>query len=360
MPMATQPGVQMRFARPDDLEEIGRLLPSVAGPLFPERFPGETVAGFCRWKYFTNPVGEAVVAIAVSAGQVVSVVAAVPKRVRVGSETLLAFELGDFITAENYRKRGLFSSLIQMVCDEAGQRGAVFVYVRPNSISFRILSRELSFLEVRKIDERRYVVPSGLIHRKTGIAPALVRGLGADWAAGRILMPSAERPITVSQTTRFGADMDELWEIASRRYSLALVRDRQYLNWRYADSPTPYLLWVARRDGQTAGYAIGLLSRSQPIGYLVDLFTDPEDKDASAALLRTGMQSMLAAGAQSLLTWTLQSGADSAGARFLRRACPIVAKPHLHLAMRFLDPGCDLSRLPLDGWQIAAGDFDGT
>jgi len=358
--MVTDQGVDIRFARPDDLDEIGRLLPEVAGPLFPERFPGRTVAEFCRWKYFENPAGGAVVGIAVSGAQVVSIVAAVPKRVRVGSETLLAYELGDFITASEFRKRGLFSNLIQMVCEEAGKRQAAFVYVRPNSISFPILSKTLSFLEVQKIDERRYLVPSVVIHRKTGIPAALTRGLGADWLANRILMPSSGSAIAVTGTTRFDKDMDEFWENTGRKYSFALVRDRQYLNWRYVDSPTRYLLWIARRDGQTTGYAIGFQHQSEPTGSIVDLFTDPADKDSSGALLRAGMQSMLAAGAQSVYTWTLQSGVESAGAHFLRRAFPVAAKPHLHLAMRFLDPCFTPSRLPLHGWQIAAGDFDGT
>lgn len=351
---------EMRFARPADLEEIGRLLPEVAGPLFPERFPGETVEAFCRWKYFANPAGEAAVGIAVSAGRVVSIVAAVPKRVRLASKTVLAFELGDFITDANFRKRGLFSKLIEMVCEEARKRDAAFVYVRPNSISFPILAKTLSFVEVQKIDERRYLVPSGLIHRKTRIPPALLRLLGVDWLASRVLMPSPASSVAVTETTRFGADMDAFWESVGRRYSFALVRDRQYLNWRYADCPTRYLLWTARRKGAVVGYAIGLVNQFALSGYIVDLFTDPADKEASGQLLRSAMQSMLLAGAQVVFTWTLQSGAESAASDLLRRACPVAAKPHLHLAMRFLDPGLRQSDLPPNGWQIAAGDFDGT
>src|SRR4030095_4936610 len=128
-------------------------------------FPGATVADFCRWKYFANPMGDAAVGIAESGGRVVSLVAATPKLIQIGSEILTAFELGDFITAMDFRKRGLFSELINLTCNEAMQRKAAFAYVRPNSVSFPILAKNLSFLEVGQINVREYFVPRRLMHR---------------------------------------------------------------------------------------------------------------------------------------------------------------------------------------------------
>jgi hypothetical protein len=63
--MTIDTSLEMRLARPGDLDEIGRQLPEVAGPLFSERFPGQTAADFCRWKYFTNPAGDAAVGLAI-------------------------------------------------------------------------------------------------------------------------------------------------------------------------------------------------------------------------------------------------------------------------------------------------------
>jgi predicted N-acetyltransferase YhbS len=76
------------------------------------------------------------VGVALDGDRVVSIVAGTPKRVRVGSEEVLAFELGDFITAADHRKRGLFSALIDLVCEAARERGASFAFVRPNDVSF--------------------------------------------------------------------------------------------------------------------------------------------------------------------------------------------------------------------------------
>jgi len=357
--MATCTGVPIRLAIPDDLEEIGRLLPQVAGPQFPERFPNRTVAEFCQWKYFTNPAGDAAVGVAVDGQRVVSLVAGVPKRVKLGSDVVVAFELGDFITDPAYRKRGLFSSLIQMVCEESARRGAALAYVRPNESSFRILTPGLDFIEAQKIDERRHIVPSGLIQRKTGLPPVVPRALGMDWLARNFMLPSSPASVSVEGATRFGEDMDTLWQRAREHYSLSLVRDSSYLNWRYVDCPTPYQIWIAHQNARPAGYVVAFASPTEPIAYLVDLFTLPDDTEAAAGLLRTAMDALLADGAQLVYTWTLRSSASSAGHRLLRRACSAAVRPHLHLAMRFLNNGVDASQLPSERWQLAAGDFDG-
>src|SRR5262252_1688586 len=84
--MAMNSSLETRLARREDLDGIGILLQELAGPHYSERFPGATVADFCRWKYFENPMGDAAVGIAVSGKRVVSLVAATPKLIQVGSE----------------------------------------------------------------------------------------------------------------------------------------------------------------------------------------------------------------------------------------------------------------------------------
>jgi hypothetical protein len=357
---ATEFNIGMQLADPDDLQEIGRLLPDLAGPHFSERFPERTVVEFCRWKYFANPIGDAIVGVATDGKRVASLVAGVPKRVQVHSETLLAFELGDFITHPQYRKRGLFSSLIELVCDEATRRGGAFAYVRPNPSSFRLLVPGLSFLEVQKIDERRYVVPSGAIHRKAGITPQVPRALGVDWLTRRLMLPRAFGSTTIEPVTRFGSEMDNFWERTREHYSFVLVKDSRYLNWRYADCPTPYQLWIAHRKGQVTGYLTQFLNRAEQSGYLVDLFTDPSDLETAGALLRVSMNQMLQKGTHSVHAWTLQSGADQASTQVLKRTCWAASSPQLHVAMRFLGARLsDSGSLPANGWQLALGDFDG-
>ena len=351
--------VDLRLALPQDLEQIALLLPDLAGPLFSERFPQSTIAGFCTWKYHSNPLGDAAVGIAVADGHVVSLAAAVPKLIQVGLRRLLAFELGDFITAPEYRKRGLFSSLVQMICDEAKRRGAALVYVSPNSNSFRTLKSQLCFREVQKVDNRHFVKPSALIERRAGIPASISRRLGVDRIARAALFPSGSREVRVEPVAEFGPEVDHWWAATAPRFSFALVRNHVYLNWRYVHCPAPYQSFVARRNGHFAGYLTSFVLQTQPIGYILDLVTDPADRKAAGELLCCGLNAMLAQGATTIFTWTLHSGARSAGTDLLKTACLLPSGPPSRVAVRFLQGREEKAGLPDDGWQLNLGDFDG-
>ena len=349
---------EIRLAGSDDLASMVELLPELDGASYSQRFPGQTCSDFIRWKYLQNPAGDAAVGIALDGERVVSIVAGTPKRVWLGTEVVLAFELGDFITAADHRKRGLFSALINLVCDEAQQRGAAFAYVRPNEVSFPILSSRLSFAEPGKIEMRRYVELSGLVQRKLGIPAGLLRGAGADWITRRLSIPDASASIRVEAIPRFESDVDQLWECTQDQFGFSLVRDSRYLNWRYVECPTPYRIWRARRQEKMAGYLVAFISRLQPIATILDLYTHPADEEAAAALLNVAVNDLLRTGTQVVYAWALQRGAGSASSRLLKRTCKFVSKPLLHFAMRALN-GRTVQDLPDARWQLTAGDFDG-
>jgi hypothetical protein len=351
---------EVRLAEPADLTQIAPFLIPLGGELFGERFPDGTAQDFYRWKYFGNPLGNAIVGIATAGGTVVSVVAATPKRIWLLGKTVLAYELGDFLTDGNYRKMGLFSQLIELVCREAGTRGSSLVYVRPNDVSFPILAGKLSFHEAQRMDARRFAIPSHTLSRKTGIPASLLRLSGMDWLfKNRCIPRSSGSAVTVVPLERFGEETDQLWQRASAGYDFALVRDSGYLNWRFSDCPTPYKMWRALRNGRTVGFLVTSADRTVPTAAIVDLFTESNDVEAVRVLLATGIGSLLDGGVQSISTWTLQGSAQSAAHELLQRAFPFRRKQHLHLVFRVLPPQEITLPVPAQKWHFTLGDSDG-
>ncbi len=351
---------EVRLAEPADLAQIAPFLIPLGGESFGERFPDGTAQDFYRWKYFGNPLGNAIVGIATAGGSVVSVVAATPKRIWLSGKTVLACELGDFLTDGNYRKMGLFSQLIELVCREASTRGSSLVYVRPNDVSFPILAGKLSFHEAQRMDARRFAIPSHTLSRKTGIPAGLLRLSGMDWLfKNRCIPRSPGSAVTVVPVERFGDETDQLWQRASAGYDFALVRDSSYLNWRFSDCPTPYKIWLALRNGRTVGYLVTSANRTVPTAAIVDLFTECSDVEAARDLLATGMGGLLNSGVQSIGTWILQGPAQSAAQDLLQRALPFRRKQHLHLAFRVLIAQEITSPLPAQKWHFTLGDCDG-
>jgi len=351
---------EVRLAGPADLARIAPFLIPLGGESFGERFPDGTAENFYRWKYFGNPLGDAIVGIATAADSVVSVVAATPKRIWVSGKAVLAYELGDFLTHEDNRKMGLFSQLIELVCREAGARGSSLAYVRPNDVSFPILAGKLSFHEAQRIDARRFVVPSHTLSRKTGIPAGLLRLSGMDWLLKTRCIPrSPGGAVTVVPVERFGEETDQLWQRASAGYDFALVRDSSYLNWRFSDCPTRYKIWLALRNGQPVGFLVTSADRTVRTAAIVDLFTESNDGEAVRALLAMGMGSLLNSGVQLISTWTLQGSAQSAAHELLQRAFPFRKPQHLHLAIRVLLPQEITLPLASQKWHFTLGDSDG-
>jgi hypothetical protein len=82
--------------------------------------------------------------------------------------------------------------------------------------------------------------------------------------------------------------MDEFWERASRPYEVAVVRDRQYLNWRYVENPEEdYCLFVVEKHGRVAGYIVLKRERrfGMEIGFIVDMLTMPEERELADGLV---------------------------------------------------------------------------
>ena len=355
------PSPEVRLAEPADLPQIAKFLIPLGDELFGDGFPGKTPQDLYRsWKYLDNPLGDAIVGIATVSGSVVSVVSASAKRVWLLGKAVQAHELGDFLTHATYRKRGLFSQLIELVCGEARARGSLLAYVRPNELSFPILAGKLLFREVQRIDARRFVIPSYVLSRKTGIPASLIRFSGVDRLFKSCYIPrSPGDTVTVVPVERFGTETDEFWKKASAGYDFALVRDSSSLNWRFSDCPTPYKIWLAYRDDEMVGFLVTLANRTAATATIVDFFTGSRDTEAARALLATGVNALIISGIQRINAWTLQECAPSVAHELLRRTLPIRGKQHLHLAFRVLQPLEMILPAPSQRWYFALGDCDG-
>lgn len=348
------------LATKEDLAEIGEFLVDLGGPLLEERFPGHTREQFYHWKYYENPVGSAVVAVARAGSKIVSLASAGPKRLQCAGETCLVYELGDFLTAPDHRKQGLFSRLIELLCEETARLGAAMVYVRPNDNSFPVLAKHLGFEEVRRFDCRRFVVPSGFLSRRTRIPEGFWRALGADWIMQRLALGSAggNHGVHVERCANFDG-ADALWKAVRQSYRFTLVHDQPYFDWRYAACPTPYRIFRASRAGSPAGWAVTFANQAVPVGFIAELFAAPDDSETVNALLAACIPDLVNSGCKSIYTWTLETSAQSASHDVLTRVCRFRDPTRLHIAVRYLATGWTTARLQGNGWYLAAGGFDG-
>lgn len=358
MGQAAPISVTFRFAEREDLAAIGEFLRDLGDSYFNEkRFPGKSARDFYEWKYFGNPMGDAVVGVAMAGSRVVSMLAAMVKPLQVEGRRVTAYEIGDFLTVPDFRKRGLGSRLTEMLYAEMRTRGAALVYGQPNDVSFPVLMK-LGFEEPQQIHQRSYAVPSRAISRRLHVSPKLISWTHIDDLTRSVAAPAGSRSVRVERISRFDAESDRIWEKARDGYKFLVVRESEFLNWRYVDSPTPYQIWLARRGNEPVGFLVGFSGKDERVGEIVDLFTSESDLTAARALLHHAFKEFHSQGMRAILAYTIVNSPRSMVGKLLRRACPIARQRPLHFILRSFESSVT-PPLPTSGWHLAPGDFDG-
>ncbi len=116
------------------------------------------------------------------------------------------------------------------------------------------------------------------------------------WASNTLyrlrLAAGGSRGILVREVSAFDETIDTLWEVAKKSYEILLVRDRQFLNWRYAANPRhKYIIQVGEKDGTIVGYTVLKMEQDADVlvGRVVDILTI-DNRAAEDALLRGALR----------------------------------------------------------------------
>ena len=302
------------------------------------------------WWFERNPAGEGIVSLAVDRGEVVGVAAMSFFRTALdGDVTRLAIPV-NVATDPRYRGQGVFSTLELENEAAAADTGAPLTVTFPNAASYPIFVNRLGWVDLPRLR---------LWARPLRVAAVARYALGRAGTQGGL--PEAQKPtitfrgLEVRSVERFQDDFDELGRRAARAYGSHFVRDAEYFNWRYLDSPRDYRCFGAHRDGRLAGVVVvgHTFKHGVSAGFLADLVTEPDATSDLRALL-TRAVAEVKGGADALVL--LPPPSRAARLALLRAGFAPTNK-----RLRFIGkPLRDGARL--DGrkgaWHFTLGDFD--
>jgi len=302
------------------------------------------------WWFDRNPAGEGIVSLAVDGGEVVGVAAMSFFRTALdGTEVCLAIPV-NVATDPRYRGQGVFSRLEHENENEkaAAGLGSPVTVTFPNGASHPIFVSRLGWTDLPRL--RLWARPL----RTAGVARYVLRRPGEPGG----LPPSddtapASRLLDVRPIVRFGPEMDELGRRAAG-YGHHLVRDAQYFNWRYLDSPRDYRCFGAYRGGKLAGVAVvgHTFKHGVSAGFLGDLVAAPDDAEAIRDLLSQALEEVRG-GADALVLLPPPSRAQ-------RRALLALGFAPTNKRLRFIGKALrDGARLDerASAWHFTLGDF---
>lgn len=108
----------------------------------------------------------------------------------------------------------------------------------------------------------------------------------------KIRLPIIKPTISIKKKEHFDLEFDEYWEQVKSFYPVSIVRDSDFLRWKFELQPgLHYQTFASYRNGEMSGYMILRSGTEQDnTGIIADLLTFPGDTDTLNALVKFAVQ----------------------------------------------------------------------
>ena len=253
-----------------------------------------------KWLFHDNPAGEGHIWLADHKGRIIGQYAIIPMRIYIHNEPVYAMQSLDTMTHPDYRKKGIFITLARIAYEYAEPRGFDLVYGFPNNVSLQGFLKHLDFFVLDNLKTMTRPINSmDLLSLKmknriiTNVIGTLTQSIFNRLYPMKL---KHDKDIRVEKASRFPKDVDNLLNQLGPKFKNFIIRDWQYLNWRYVRNPShSYHIFLGYRKNTLQGYCVtGSTERKNiRIGLILDLFTEPNDKDLIASLISCALEAML-------------------------------------------------------------------
>ncbi|GAG17714.1 unnamed protein product, partial [marine sediment metagenome] len=167
--------------------------------------------------------------------------------------------------------------------------------------------------------------------------------------------------LTITEISSFDENIDELWASISKDRHISIVRNKEYLNWRYVSNPGEYVIYAAKRKDLLAGYIILKCEKGTSglkLGNIVDIFAAKNQITLIQTLVLRAIEYFRQEKIDVVFSWVIKS---SELYRALNELGFISYYKKLHFAIRTIRiEYSDLIQLKNPAaWYFTMGDADG-
>jgi hypothetical protein len=209
----------------------------------------------------------------------------VPVRLKVGGQIILSSWGTDAMTHPDYRRLGLFNNISKELFANAARIGINTSSGIPNRYSHPGLVKKFGWFDVSPMNEKVKALNwKNTVMLKTnnrllaGLLTILISPVFEKILLRTRKMPTADR-ITITRITSFDERFDKLWSMVSGQYQIMVVRNSEYLNWRFRTPDKQYLIFAAEKDDEIQGYLVLRIKtvKNAKAGVIFDMVTQSED-----------------------------------------------------------------------------------
>ena len=219
-----------------------------------------------RWMYKENPAGKGLIWLAEDKDKIVGQYAVIPVAMKSAAQVILGAQSIATMTHPDYRRQGMFEELARITYHEAAKAGIRIIYGFPNQFSRPGFINKLDWFDIstmkimlRPLNWKKYFRSK----IKSKIKNRFLSGflaVGATLLFDKILFRTREAPaidrLAITQVTSFDERFDRLWAKVSGQYPIMVVRNKDYLNWRFSAPGKHYLIFAAEKANEVLGYLV--------------------------------------------------------------------------------------------------------
>lgn len=239
-------------------------------------------ADTCRWLFKGSVKIPVLGYVAEIDAKIVAAYIKIPHLLKIGDKIIVAY-CGGPIVAEGCRGNWVYPRLALKVFSEVKRYEGV-VYGFPNRV-ITFLVKKVLMKPIKEIPEYvKIFTPGFLINRK--FKNRLISKLFVPLARLKLSFQPPRRVddfggLEIKKIDIFDERINDLWGKVSPGYPIILVRNKEYLNWRYVEEPhKKNTIFIAEKDGEILGYIIlNIMQRNEGSSYcaILDLLTIKDD-----------------------------------------------------------------------------------
>lgn len=288
-------------ARPAKKEELDALL-----GVYNQVYKKNEDRKLLQWKYHDNPHGEAVMWVGENdSGEIVGSVAFMPRKMLVNGKECLSHHGADAMVLPEWQRQGVLITLLTQVYNQCWEMGDVMVHIFPNRRSVGAL-RKMGLHPVSLVQELELPLTGSYLFKRAVHKLPFLKGpadLFGSMLLGSRRFSKHRFSTQIEPISRFDDALADVAMQALADFPLALVRDRDFLNWRYIDTPKKrHRAFGAFRDSRACGYLV--METAGGRSYIADLLA--LDEEAREDLLTTAVKEADRAGAEMLQCMALK------------------------------------------------------
>ena len=308
------------------------------------------------WQYRRNPAarrGEPLIWVAREGGSVIGQYAAMPVIANIDGREVDAAWGMDVMVAPERQRQGLGEQLFRTWDRNVGAALGLGL-----SESSHRLFQKLRWPDLGTVPSLAKPLSRRALRRATWSRTLnrFISALTLPW----VRLVARPRPVTeeIRVIKQFDDRFTELWTRVASKFTFAVRRDAQYLNWKFVQPPhVRYQIAALVRGNRADGYIVYRHVR-EPLGRttrLVDLLADPADEAGVNALLRWLDREARSADSDRIRTYITHGGfrrlLKKSGYYQTKSSVQLVAKMNaLDVPRTFYDTH--------DAWHITLGDGD--